>query len=175
MPPFAEHGHLSAGVAFLQIAPAQRDHFTHPQAAGIEQAEQGVIARLGLEREQAPNRRLTHNTLGERVLDLRQAQRGTDIKGGVADAMGKAEQGLHGAELAGLAGDGQAEGGELISERLHVAERDQRQGLGDGGQELDDIGAVSRLGVGAVAVEPEREQLIIGIGLAGEGNRVAEH
>jgi len=151
--PFAEHAHLASVVAGGKVAPPESAGFADAQAAEIEQPEQRLVSGVAFEGEHAQHVVDAEDTLGERALDLGQADGGTDVDGEVAGLVPEGEQRLHRAESARL-GRGR-QGFQSVLERLHVAQRHRAQRALRMGEERRQVGGVGALRGGAAAVQPE--------------------
>ena len=98
----------------------------------------------------------------------RQPEGAADIEGQVSDAVAEGQQRFHRGEHAVAAGGCQIRQG--IGKALEIGEGNRRQGLPCPGREAGDVGGVGALSVRGPAVEPDLEQLGIGVGL-GLGQR----
>ena len=92
----------------------------------------------------------------------RQLERGADIQRQVAGPLTEAEQRLHRGQRAR---PGARLAAQRIGEGLQVAEGDHGQWLGDEGQEAVGVGTIRALGVSRAPVQPQRDQLGVGVGL----------
>ena len=111
-----------------------------------------MVARVCLQRQQPVNVALGNDALGQRFLDGRQAHRGTDVEGDIAQPVREAEQGLHAAKLPRPADRGQVCHGSAIA--LHIAHGGGADRAADVGQEGVHVGGVGALGVRRLPVQP---------------------
>jgi hypothetical protein len=149
----------------VALAPApspRRDQLGHPQTAGVGQAQQRPVPRVGLQGEQAVDLDLGEDALGEGVLELGQPQSAADVEGEVAQPVAERQQRFDGRPRPRLRG--QAKRGRGIGEGrgegLHVAQRDLPEGLpsqGGVGEEAVGLPAVRPLRVGAAPEQPQLE------------------
>jgi hypothetical protein len=106
---------------------------------------------------------LWQNPLGQPVPHPGQAESASDIEGQVSDAVAEGQQALEGGKDAVTAGGGQCT--ERIGEALEIGKGDRGERLPFPAMEAGDVGSVGALGVNGAAVEPDIDQVIVGMGL----------
>ena len=112
----------SGGAALLQGAPVEIRDFRDAAAAHVEEAEERVIAKIGLQRDDALELLLGQDALGQAVRDLRAGDGGAHVIYKVPNTVAEGEKALDGAELAAAGGRGQTLRFEVIGPVLQIAE-----------------------------------------------------
>src|SRR5262249_36483384 len=99
-PAFAEDGELCAAIlAWVDLAPGQRGRLRDAKASTVEQTEQGVVARVPFERQNALHLLLGQDPLGEFVRKFVRKfwewVGDTNVHRNVSGLVGEREQRLH--------------------------------------------------------------------------------
>ncbi len=169
---FSEDRDLSALSVRLQIPPVERAQFAHAHPRGVEQREDGPVAGMGLQTEDAMQIGFGEDALGQPVAYGGQPQGAPHVERQITEAAPESEERFEGGK--GSVAAGGREIAQSIAELLEVAQGDQAKRLPCPGSEPLRIRAVGPLGVTGAAVEPSFEELIVGgsLGNVGDGPRV---
>ena len=119
-------------MALLQGAPVEIRDFGDAAAAHVEEAEERVVAEIGLQGDDALELLLGQDALGQAVRDLRAGDRSAHVIYKVPDTVAEGEKALDGAELA--AAGGRALSLALRGDRPSPADRRGARG-GAGGRQ----------------------------------------
>ena len=159
----AEGGDLAGIAALLEVLPLEVTQFGDAQAAGVEQPEQDAVAFPWFEGEHLLDVGLRKDALGQSVPEAWQAEGAPDIHREDADAVAEGEEGLDAGEGAGARRGGELLLAQQVGKALHIGEGDLGQRLAGKVKEAAGVGSIGALGMTASSVEPEAEELGIGV------------
>ena len=133
--------------------------FGDAAAAHVEEAEEGVVAEIGLKRDDALELLLGQDALGQAVGHLGAGDGRAHVIYKVPDTVAEREQALDRAELAAAGGRRQALRFEVIGPVLQIAEAHVAQREVYEVDELEEVALVGLLRVWGFAVEPELDEV----------------
>ena len=146
----------------LQIPPAEAAQLAHAHAGGIEEGEDRPVPGIRLQAQDAVQIGFRQNALGQAAADCRQTEGAADIVGQVPGPVGEGQQRLDGGQRPVAARRRQF--AERVRELLEIGQGHLQEGLAHPRQKVLDVGPVGPLGMPGPAMQPDFQQLGVGIG-----------
>ena len=158
---FSEHRHLAAIGIRLQIPPAEAAQLAHAHAGGVEEGEDRPVTEIRLQAQDAVQIGFRQNALGQAAANCRQTESAANIEWQISGPVGECEQRLNSGQRPVAAR--RCQRAERVGELLEIGQGHLRQRLAHPCQKVLDVGTIGPLSMPGPAMEPDLEQLFIGI------------
>ena len=159
---FAKYGNLAAVLIGLQVSPRECAQFTHSYTGSVEEREEGPVAQIRFQAQDPVEIGLGENALRQAIPEGRHAEGAAHIERQIPEPVTECQEGFDGRERAVPAGGSQI--GQGIGKLLQPGQGNLPERLPCPRAEPFDIGPVGALGMHGPAVEPDVDELVIGVG-----------
>ena len=159
----AEGRNLAGITSLLHVLPFEVAEFGHAQPPGIQQPEQNAVSGSGFQGQHLLHVRFLKDALGQAASEAGQAEGCPNVYREDSDAMPKGKEGLDAGECSGSGRGGKFVLTEHIGKSLNIGESCLSERFAGEEQESPGIGLVGALGMCASSVEPETDELGVGV------------
>lgn len=161
----SEHGDLAGVVPLLQVPPLQRANLRYPKSTRIKGQRDRPVPRIRFERDDPQDFSFARDSFGESIPKARKLERPAHIEWEISKLEAEGKQAFHGAQAA-MHRRFLELFGQMVGEGLKVEQLHRPQGIVGERHEPLGFTLVGSLGVAGTTVEPECDQLLVGVGLA---------
>ena len=162
----AEGGYLAGIAAFLYILPLQITKFGNTQPSGIQQPQQNAVPSSWFQGQHLLHVRFLEDALGQAAAEAGEPKRCPHVYGEDSDPVSEGEEGFDTGESPGAGRGGQIVLSQHIGKSLDVGEGNLGEWFASKEEESSGVGLVGALGMYASSMEPETDELGVGVLLA---------